>query len=46
MLNTLVEQGWYKQPNLSPIRSVQLADFEDAVFRLSIHNGKQYAAYG
>jgi len=34
----LLEAGWFKAPDKSPIESVALASFEDAVSLISIEN--------
>lgn len=42
MIVTLLEKGWFNRPDKSPIESVYMARFEDAVRLLSIDNASKY----
>lgn len=41
LIVTLLEKGWFKNPDMSAIKSVQVARFEDAVRLLSIENASR-----
>jgi hypothetical protein len=42
MIVTLLEHGWFNQPDKSPVESVYLAKFEDAVRLMSVENALKY----
>jgi len=42
MIVTLLDKGWFNHPSKSPIESVYIAKFEDAVRLLSIENASKY----